>query len=198
MNKIKGPDGTEFQILDVETLDFSHAGRGYKSAQTLIRVAQGGELIETKDSDGNVESVYTTKAGDIIFMNLHNPDDIYVPRDKENKAWTMEELQNRGYEIVGEDQENGGLRVVNKSEFPILKGIVSGPMCILNAWGEGNHQFLYKGAVLKLDEASSKVSGISAEAFEKTWTVTKEQQPKKDALKRGGFSASGVPLIPKK
>lgn len=49
------------------------------------------------------------------------------------------------------------------------KKIIIIPTCIKNAWGEGSHQFLSLGATLKIDLETGRVTGISKDAFDRTW-----------------------------
>ena len=55
------------------------------------------------------------------------------------------------------------------------------PTCIKDAWGVGAHQFLFKGATLKKDLKSGKVTGIDKFAFDETWEII---EPKKIKYKK--------------
>lgn len=167
---LTSPDGTPCRVLDVALLDFSHAAQGRKAAPTLVRCATGGEHIETKNSEGMVESVYTAQAGDAIFVNLHNLDDVYVPGNSDGTRWKFAELTGKGYEIVGDDHANGGTLIKSTKMAALLHEAVRSPTCIKDAWGAGQHQFLYAGATLKSD--AGKVTGIDKEAFDQTWEIT--------------------------
>ena len=167
---IDNPDGIACQVLDEEAVDFSFAVVGRKVAETLVRRAQGGEDIETKNSEGQIESVYVAQEGDAIFVNLHNMDDIYVPGNKDGSRWQYDELESKGYEIVGDDKQNGGIRVKNTATSRLLVETVIEPTCIKDAWGEGQHAFFFTGATLKLND-NGRVTGIDKEAFDATWEI---------------------------
>jgi hypothetical protein len=168
---INSPDGTPCKVLDLKNVDFSSAALGRKSTETLVRRAEGGEHIETKNSDKKVESVYIAKPGDAIFMNLHNPDDIYVPSNPDGSRWQFKELTSKGYEISRDDHENGGVLVKSIKTAKLLREAITEPTCISNAWGQGQHQFLFPGATLKKDD-NGNVTGIDKEAFDATWEIT--------------------------
>lgn len=170
---VASPDGTSCKVLDTQAVDFSHAVEGRKKTETLVRCAVGGERIETKNSEKKVETVYAAKAGDAIFINLHNPDDIYVPANPDGSRWQFKDLTSRGYEIMGDDHENGGVRVKSTQTAKLLHEAVEQPTCIKNAWGEGQHQFLFSGATLKQDNKCN-VTGIDKEAFDATWEITSQ------------------------
>lgn len=168
---VLSPDGIACKVLNSNAINFDGAFEGRKASETLVRRAEGGESIETKNSEGRVESVYTAKAGDAIFINLHNPDDVYVPGNPDGSRWQFKDLISKGYEITGEDQECGGVRVKSTTMSKLLPEAVEEPTCIKNAWGEGQHQFLFAGATLKLTNSGS-VTGIDKEAFDATWEIT--------------------------
>lgn len=167
---INSPDGISCKVLDTNLLDFSNAPTGRKTTETLVRKAEGGEKIETKNSDKIVESVYIAEPGDAIFINLHNPDDMYVPGNPDGSRWKFNELTSKGYEITGEDQERGGVLVKSTTKSKLLHEIIQEPTCIKDAWGKGQHQFLFKGATLKQGE-NGRVTGIDKDAFDNTWEI---------------------------
>lgn len=171
---IESPDGAEARVLDEANVDFSSSVEGRKATETLVKRAQGGEQIETKNSDGQVESVYTARPNDAIFQNIHNPDDVYVPGNPDGSRWKFDELEEKGYEITGKVE--GGVTVKSAAMSQLLVEAIEGPTCIENAWGEGAHQFLYDGATLKLND-NGAVTGIDKEAFDATWEY--EGQPAK-------------------
>lgn len=169
---ITSPDGIACAVLDVTRVDFSAAALGRKTALTLVRCAVGGEHIETKNSEGKIESVYTAQAGDAIFINLHNIDDMYVPGNGDGTRWQFRELTSKGYDLVGEDNINGGTLIKSNKTAELLHEVIRKPTCIKDAWGAGQHVFLYKGATLKLE--NGRVTGIDKEAFDNTWEITKD------------------------
>ncbi len=168
---ISSPDGIPCKVLDSKAVSFDGAVEGRKATETLVRCAAGGEAIETKNSEGRVESVYEASAGDAIFINLHNPEDIYVPGNPDGSRWQFKDLTSKGYEITGDDYEGGGVRVKSTAKSKLLHEAVEEPTCIKDAWGEGQHQFLFEGATLKLNNNGS-VTGIDKEAFDATWETT--------------------------
>ena len=166
---ISGPDGKLFPVLNEPAVDFKAAAEGRKSAETYVLRAQGGEAIETKNTTGQKENgdVHIAKSGDAIFQNLHNPDDRYVP----NNSLKFDALEQSGYEIVRKEAEDR-VFIKSKTKSKILVEAVSEPICIKDAWGAGQHQFLYPGATLKLND-NGKVTGIDKSAFDATWEVSK-------------------------
>ncbi len=169
--KIESPDGVLCQVLDSARVDFSAAAEGRKKAETLVREARGGEEIVTRNKSGQVESIYTAKPGDAIFINLHNPDDVYVPGNADGTRWQFSELAERGYEVTAREAD-GAVRVKSAVYAPLLPEAVEKPTCIKDAWGAGQHQFLYPGATLK-GNGPGRVTGIDKTAFDATWEVRK-------------------------
>jgi hypothetical protein len=164
------PDSITCQILNTARIDFSNAVLARKSAETLVRRAEGGERIITKSAEGRIEHIYTAKVGEAIFINLHNPTDTYVPGNADGTRWQFQELEQKGYVITGDDPVNGGIRIKSTKSFKILHEAVEKPTCIKNAWGTGQHVFLFAGASLKLHD-DGHVSGIDKSAFDRTWEM---------------------------
>lgn len=162
---IENDDGISFQVIDVDKIEFDD-DIGRKKTITKVVKAEGGEKIITYSKQGEIESIMTAEKDDCIFVNSET--DKYIPGD-ENGHWKFNTLTDRGYEIV----ENKGNEVYVKSTnyAHLLVDIIKKPTCILNAFGEGAHQFLYNGATIKKDIKTGKVSGISNEAFHSTWEV---------------------------
>lgn len=172
---IKSPEGVDCAVLDVARVDFSNAATGRKAAETLVKEAKGGEVIITRNTKGEPEGdPYIAQKGDAIFVNLHNPDDVYVPGNADGSRWQFSELQQRGYEIVVNTPE--GVRVKSAEFSRLLVEAVQKPTCIKDAWGAGQHQFLYPGATLK-DNGGGRVTGIDKTAFDATWEVAKGARP---------------------
>lgn len=179
---ITSPDGIECKVLDESKIDFSNSCKGRKNKETLIFRANGNEKIETINSDGNVESTYVTNPGDAIFYN--NKKDIYVPRDSNGIAWQFDKIIDYGYEITEgpyQINNNTAIKVKSTSIAYLLPEIIIIPTCIKDAWGVGAHQFLFKGATLKKDLKSGKVTGIDKFAFDETWEII---EPKKIKYKK--------------
>jgi hypothetical protein len=170
---IASPDGIDCRVLDGNSISFAGAVEGRKSTETLVRRAEGGEKIETRNADRKVESIYVAQPGDAIFINLHNPDDIYVPGNPDGSRWQFSDLTTKGYEISGDDHEHGGVRVKSAQVSRLLHEAVHEPTCIKDAWGAGQHQFLFKGATLKLN-GNGAVTGIDKTAFDATWEISKD------------------------
>lgn len=172
---IVNPAGVACRVLDTVSLNFDGAVDARKSAPTLVRCAQGGERIETKNSAGEIESVYVATQGDAIFVNLHNTDDMYVPGNSDGSRWKFQDLAAKGYEVTGEDQEKGGVLIKSVNTARVLHEIIKEPTCIKDAWGAGQHQFLFPGASLKVDQG--RVTGIDKEAFDATWEILTPKAP---------------------
>lgn len=85
-------------MLDTSRLDFNKAVLGRKSAETLVICAKGGEEIVTRNAQGKVEATCVAKAGDAIFVNLHDRNDTYIP------SWPYSELLNMSFAITGIDK----------------------------------------------------------------------------------------------
>lgn len=169
---ILNEDGIQCQVLDTTAIDFSESKLGRKSAETIVLKANGGEKINTINSSGYVESTYIANPGDAIFYN--NERDIYVPRDSNGVAWQFDNIQSYGYEISESQFTQGSniaIKVKSTKTAKILPEIISKPTCIKDAWGKGQHQFLFEGATLKQDLDTGKVTGIDKDAFNKTWEI---------------------------
>lgn len=173
---IDSPDGIPCAVLDGARVDFTLAVQGRKRAETLVRRAMGGESIVTRSNkDGKIESTYTACKGDAIFINLNNPDDIYVPGNPDGTRWKFSELKTRGYRVVARTPD--GVRVKVAQSFPILHEVVKVPTCIKDAWGKGKHQFIFEGASLKLND-NGNITSIDKTAFDATWeTLTPPAGP---------------------
>jgi hypothetical protein len=166
---ILSPDGVPCEVLDVLHVDFNQASSlGRKSAETLVKEAQGGEAIVTKNKEGKTESTYIAQKGDAIFVNLDNPDDVYVPGNLDGTRWKFSELRQKGYDIISGHPDTRGVRVKSAKTFKVFPEAVEKPTCIKDAWGAGQHQFLFSGATLKLND-NGQVTGIDKNAFDKTW-----------------------------
>ena len=169
---IVSPDGIECKVLDTSKVDFSEAMEGRKSKETIVLKANGGEKIDTINSEGKIESTYITKPGESIFYN--NEKDIYVPRDGNGNAWLFDKITDYGYEITEEPyqfNDNTAIKVKSTNKAKVLPEIITIPTCIKDAWGEGAHQFLFEGATIKQDLLTGKVTGIDKEAFDQTWEI---------------------------
>jgi hypothetical protein len=162
------PDGIKCDVINTTKIDFTNAVIGRKSAETIVKRALDGEEIVTRNKEGKIETSYTTKAGDAIFIN--NPNDRYVPGNSDGTRWKFNELEGKGYIIVGGNIEKGEIRVKNKKSFKILHEAIKKPSCIKNAWGKGQHQYLFPGATLKLND-NGTVTGIDKSAFDSTWEI---------------------------
>jgi len=164
---VLSPDGTPCRVLFVEGLCFDGAPIGRKCSTTLVRRARQNEQVVTFFSDGTVESVTQANENDAIFEN--SPTDRYIPRDASGNPFNFQHIEQYGYQIV--EQGSSDCLVKSKLFAKLLVGAVRQPTCILDAFGEGNHQFLFVGATLKQDILSGKITGISKEAFVKTWKI---------------------------
>lgn len=167
---IKSPDGQFCKVIDTPRVDFKYASIARKTAQTLVCRAHGGERLETKNAKDEIESVYLAKTGDAIFVNPHNPNDRYVPGNPDGSRWQFDDLTTCGYEVVGKDTKTGGVFVLSSKTFQFLHEVVKEPSCVEDAWGKGQHQFLFNGASLKLN-GDGKVTGIDKDAFDSTWQI---------------------------
>jgi hypothetical protein len=167
---LANPEGKVCPVLDVSRVDFTGAGLGRKKTETLVRRAKGGEVIETRNSAGQIETTYTTKAGDAIFVNMHDEKDTYCPGNPDNTRWQFDDFLGKGYEITAGSIAGGAVKVKSTVTSKILHEAVTEDVCIKDAWGPGKHQYLYKGATLKLSVAG-QVIGIDKSAFDGTWEV---------------------------
>lgn len=171
---VTSPQGDEVPVLDTNSVDKSGAQWGRKSQPTLVIRASGGEKMGQSFKDGKETYDYIAEEGDAIFVNSET--DMYVPPMEGGKRLKIANLVEQGYAIAGEDQERGGL-LVKLPAAQLLVEVVQEPVCIKNAWGPGedlnNHQFLYKGATLKVDPKSGAITGINSEGFEK-WELLPE------------------------
>lgn len=161
----------DFCVLDINSLDFSKGKIGIKKQVTKVAKAKGGEKIQTKNREGQTESVIVANAGDAIFYN--NDNDMYIPTSSDGNSWKFDDIEKYDYEIVERGQNNVFVKSTNKAI--LLVEIIQKPTCIKNAFGENNHQFLYKGATLKKDIKTNQISGIDKSAFNTTWQILQNQ-----------------------
>jgi hypothetical protein len=166
------PEGIECRVLDSEKVDFSNAVWGRKATETRVLRAKGGELIQTEaTADGSERDAYIAEEGDAIFQNLNNEKDIYIPSGDDGKHWKFDDFLKHGYEVSSGDLETDDMVLVKSTNSAlILPEAVTEPIVIPNAFGEGNHQYLYAGATLK-DAGAGRVTGIGKEAFDATWEI---------------------------
>ena len=167
---LANPEGKVCPVLDPSRVDFSKAVLGRKKTETLVRRAKGGELIETRNKEGQVETTYTTKPGDAIFVNLHDEKDVYCPGNADNTRWQFDDFLSKGYEVSAGSIAGGAVKVKSTASAKILPEAVTQDVCVKDAWGPGQHQFLYKGATLKQGN-NGVVTGIDKSAFDATWEV---------------------------
>lgn len=168
---ITNEDGISCRVLDIDKLDFSSGVLGRKRTITKVIRAYHGEVIETINSKGFVESSYVTEEGDAIFINGSH--DVYVPRDENGVSWKFDSINSYGYDICHSYVENHRdcVDVISNKISILLPHIILIPSCIKDAWGEGFHQFLFEGATLKQDRDTLRVTGIDSKAYDRTWEV---------------------------
>ena len=174
---IISPDGIPCQVLNTDRINFIGAPIGRKKKETMVLKANGNEKIYTLNSSGLIESTYITKPGDAIFYN--NEKDIYVPRDSNGNPRTFDDLENFGFEITCEPfkfGENNAVKVKSTNKAYLLPEIIETPTCIKDAWGKGAHQFLYRGATIKKEINTGKVTGIEKYAFDSTWEIVEQEK----------------------
>ena len=174
---IISPDGIECLVLDTNNVDFTDAPTGRKCKETIVLKTKGNERIDTINSQGLVESTYITKPGEAIFYNSEK--DKYVPRDSNGTPIMFDDLENFGFEVTCEPfqfSDNIAVKVKSTNKAYLLQEIIEIPTCIKDAWGKGDHQFLFKGATLKKEINSGKVTGIEKEAFDKTWEIFEQKE----------------------
>ena len=169
---VNAADGVSYAVIDISSLDFesTEAKWGKKTKPTEVRSANQGEEIITIIS-GVEESRYVCNGDEVIFIN-RLPDgtiDAFVPRDENNVPNGYQILCEK-YELVGGKLEEGAFYRPIAAPSKLLHEIILLPSVLKNAWGEGNHAFLDKGATLKLD--SGRVTGIAKAAFDETWSLT--------------------------
>lgn len=168
---IMNEDGISCFVLDVDKIDFSTGVLGRKKTITKVVRAYEGEVIETINSKGLVESSYVTKEGDAIFINGSR--DVYAPRDENGVSWKFDSIASYGYDICKRYVENNRdcVDIISNKTSMLLPHVILIPSCIKNAWGEGFHQFLFEGATLKQDRDTLRVTGIDSQAYDRTWEV---------------------------
>ncbi len=160
-------DGKDFKVIDTSKLDFSKAKLGVKASLTKIVVAKNDEIIETKNNKGEVETIHKVKKGEIIFCN--NDDDRYCPCYDNGNGWKLEDIEKNGYVFV--ENKDDCIMIRSNNKALLLVEFIQENSCIKDAFGEGQHQFLYKGEKKKKDLKTEKITGIDKIAFENTWTI---------------------------
>ena len=176
---IQNPQGVGCRVININALDFTQAKLAKKSAVTRLRSAKGGEKIETKNAKGDIENTYIAQKGDALFINPHLADDCYVPANADGTRWQFKDIPLKGYDIVGTDPANDDLFIKSNQNAYILLNIIQEPSCIKNAFGHGQHQFLFKGASLKKSH-DGQITGIDQDAFNATWEVVKSDAAQKN------------------
>ena len=183
---ITSPNGIDCFVLDTKSIDFSSAPLGQKTKDTLVIRAKAGEMIDTINSDGNVESTYITEEGDAVFYN--NEKDRYVPVCDDGRRLKFNEIEGHNYRVTGfpsfmeihdATKRPYGVFVVNTDKYRVLPEIIVLPTCLKDAFGPGQHQFLFEGATLKQDPQTGLVTGIEKKAFDETWEVLEEKKESK-------------------
>lgn len=160
-------NGITFKVIDEQKLDFTNAKMGFKSAKTKVVCAKGGEIIETKNNEGKIECISKAEKGSAIFCN--NDADRYIPRNSNGQCYKFNEIEKHGYDIV--ESKDDYIIIQSNNKALLLFDLIKEPSCIKDAWGEGQHQFLYEGAVIKKDCKNAKITGIDKVAFKNTWTI---------------------------
>lgn len=179
-NKFINFNGITYKVLDTNKLSFKKAVLGIKNKIIMVKCAEGGERIETKNSNGNIESVIVAQKGDAIFFNSQA--DVYIPHDNNGCSWKFAEIKEYGYDIIEEKEDCIFIRSNNKAL--LLVEVIEIPTCIENAFGKNIHQFLYPGATLKKDHKTKQITGIDKESFDSTWKVLPNQKNNKFRLFR--------------
>ena len=169
-NEIIEFDEKKFYVIDTEKLDFSNAKMGIKSKITKVYNARGGEKIITRNKNNEIESVVIAKKNDAIFYN--NDSDMYIPTDSNGNHWKFDKIETYGYKIV-KNHENY-VEIQSNNKALLLVGCVEKESVIKDAFGKGQHQFLYQGATIKKDIKTGAISGIDKVAFESTWKIIDE------------------------
>lgn len=170
------PEGVECRILQPQKVDFSDAVWGRKATETRVMRAKGGELIQTEAGpDGSERDPFIAEEGDAIFQNLNNEKDVYIPSGKDGKHWKFDDFLQHGYELSQGSLDDDEVLVKSTNSSLILPEAVTEAIVIPNAYGAGNHQYLYAGATLK-DAGEGRVTGIGKEAFDATWEVLGPQK----------------------
>ena len=157
-------DGKTFSVLDTEKIDFAGARKGVKSSLTKVCRAKGTEKIITANSNG-VESVVVAEKDDAIFCN--SDIDIYVANTN-GVHWHFDEIEEHGYTIV-ERVNDDCVYIRSNNQAYLLHEVIEKNSVIKDAFGEGNNQYLYKGATLKKDIKTGRITGIEKQAFDQTW-----------------------------
>ena len=168
-------NGLRYQVLATKRVNFGDDGScsyGKKTSSTKVWRAAPGDVIVT-DHNGTEETPpYTAEGGEVVFCNElpNNRLDVYVPRDQKGVP-NGDRILETAYTLISSDLNEGeAYYVPNSTPVKVAAGI-DRLTCLENAYGEGNHQFLKDGDILKQD-ASSRVTGIDREAFNFTWSLT--------------------------
>ena len=142
---IYSPDGVQCKVLDVTSIDFSHACIGRKSKETIVIKANGNEKIETVSLAGLIESIYDAKPDDAIFVNSEK--DMYVPRNLQGQALKFNDIESYGYTITTKAfsyNHHDAVKVKSNTVAKLLPEIIKIPTCIKNAWVKGNTSFYFQ------------------------------------------------------
>ncbi len=168
---ITNENGIKCHVLDVESLDFSHAMDAVKESVTIVLKAKGNEVINTT-INGFIETSYITREGDAIFLN--SDEDKYVPRDLNGNSFNYENLSTYGYITTSGDFLYDGYqakKVKNNSQNKVLYEVIKEPTVIKNNFGDSKHQFLFLGASLLKNVKTNKVKGVAKIPFDNTYKI---------------------------
>ncbi|MBI1327257.1 MAG: hypothetical protein GC136_06400 [Alphaproteobacteria bacterium] len=176
---ITDAEGRVFPVVDTANIDWTNTVTAYKHAPRYIRVSPGDETIITVNSETGAETITTTNKGDLVFTvydfdatgNYVATQDSYVPAT-DGIRWTAADLEAQGYYKIDDAEDVRGfyMRDIEHSMMNILPYAVTQPCVIKNAYGEGRHQFLQLGAMLKQGE-HGRASGTNLAPFTRTWTI---------------------------
>lgn len=181
---VTDPHGQPSHVIDVDRIDFNDPAAlwGLKTDRTFVRVASGQETIQTVVDGCTEMKAFDIKPGDLIFGNYTNDDavdlshDVYAPTHPDGRGWTLADLPKFGYQIVGEDNVNGGLQAIDTVPHRLFRESVQMNSCIPDRSGNGRHQFLYPGATLR-EKTMGGVVGVHKHAFDTTWTIVPNAAP---------------------
>lgn len=176
---IIGPGGESYDVLDKKRLDFSGAVQGFKHAPVRVEIAEGGEKVVTRPIEQNVTGEEIAEEGDVIITildydqngRLIETQDRYIPKE-DGVNCKFPWLLAHGFTKIDSQASLGGLykQPPQFGMVELLPYAVRRPTVILDAYGEGHHQFLQTGASIKRT-SGGRVSGVPSHVFTTGWTI---------------------------
>ena len=160
-----------------------------KTAPAIVSRAKGSGNIKTLGG----ETDYFSQAGEAIFRNygkllkkevfeddgdfiikdgvVYVPieGDVYVPAKEDGSRFEFDSfVEKYRYEVIDDDGQGRKTVTSEANPYRALPGAIKEPTVILDAFGQGQHQFLEEGVAIR-ERPGSSPSGINKDSSDRTW-----------------------------